>query len=433
MSEPKPGQRERPLRRRGGERLSNLHVLGVNYRSATADTRCAVSFQDDAAFRLLQRILELGCSEALVLSTCNRTELYFCGTGFEPVLTALTELSEVHHQTLEEASYRLTGQHAVTHLFKVASGLDSAVLGEHEILGQLKRAHALAKQAQTVSGMLDRLVQKSFRVGKRVRSESELSRGVTSVASVALRKAAKLAGGLEGKKILIIGAGQIAERVAKSVSHAKQSVGFVCNRTADRASRLAELYGLQTWDFQDLEGGLAMADVIISAVGSPVPMLDLTRIANVRQGQGTVVVDLGVPPNVGASDGQPGIQLLEMEAIIGTCRKSSEARTAAIPKANQIVAEEVAEFERESLEREASPYIGALSQAAEGVRKKNLDWAFAQFPSAGAKERKLLEDLSIRIVRGMLESPIQALKNDLREPEERAVVARLFAPEALQE
>jgi glutamyl-tRNA reductase len=414
--------------------LSSFWLIGLNYRSASAETRCAVSFEGDSIGRLVQALKGIGCGETLILSTCNRTEIYFYRGDPEAVFSVVAELTEVTLETLRASCYELSGLEAVRHLFRVASGLDSAVLGEHEVLGQLKKAHAVAKKEGALEGALDHLVQRSFRVGKRVRHESNLSKGVTSVAAVAMRKAAKLAGGLEGKNVLIVGAGQIAERVAKSISHIEGVNGFICNRTHHKAEDVAKLNGLGTWDYSDLEGGLRMADVVVGAISSPVPKMSLDQIAAARQGQPTVVVDLGVPPNFAPpSLEETGLKLLEMESIVGACRQSSDGREASVPKANLILDEELAKFEQEIIEREAAPYIGALAKTAEKIRKKNLAWALAQSPEVGEKERKLLEDLSIRIVRGMMETPIQALKSDLREPAERAIVARLFAPGALPE
>ncbi len=406
--------------------LNELQVLGVSYRTAALKTRSAVSFTEEGLETLLADLRNRGVSEALALCTCNRTEVYFAGCRDE-VLAALTELSEVPKETILEASYVKEGDEAVGQIFRVASGLDSAVLGENEILGQLKAAFGLSKRTGMAGPRINALYQRALRVSKRGRTESEVSRHVTSVAAMALRPASKLAGGLDGKKILLIGAGQIAERMAKELSHVgARDDAYVTNRTSERAERLATLYGLRTWAFADLDEALRFADVVVAAVSSDIPLLSGDRLARVCGDRNVVVVDLGVPPNVEACD---TVRLLDMDAIVRECSIGSERRAKAVPKAEAIVTEEVEAFHRESLEREAAPYIEALVKMADEVRQRNLDWALAQTHPESAKERKLLEDLSIRLVRGILQAPIQALKSDLREPVERGVLARLFAVE----
>lgn len=411
-----------------GGALGGFRVIGVSHKTAPLKTRGAISFNEAAARELLAELRSKGCAEALVLSTCNRTEVYFYDLEDDEVLSAMAGLTEVCQAKLYAVSYRHEGREAVRQLFRVASGLDSAVLGEHEILGQLKVAHRIAKSAGTVGRRLDPLFQRALRSSKRVRHESELGKEVTSIGSMAVRKASALAGGLDGKLVLLIGAGQIAERVAKGIFHCEGVKGYVTNRTAEKAERLAEMYRLETWDFRELDRALHAVDVVICAVSSPTPVLRLEQLRAARSNRGIVLVDLGVPPNVEESaKHESGIKVVDMEAIVNACHANSQARAAAVPHANEIVDAEVAAYEQEAIEREAAPYIKALSEAAESVRTKNLEWALGQDPDATDQQRKVLEDLSIRIVRGMLSGPIQALKTELRAPVERAVLARLFS------
>ncbi len=415
--------------------FEDFRVIGLNYRTAALPIRNAVSFTGSGIRALLEDLKARQIKEALVASTCNRTEVYFSGPNFEPVLSALSSLSEVPSAKLDAITYQLVGKDSIRQLFRVACGLDSAVLGEHEILGQLKAAHQISKEIGMVGRRLESFYQRALRTSKRVRTETELGRGVTSFSSMALRKASHYAGGLKEQNVLLIGAGQIAERVAKDLFHAGCGQAYVCNRTVERAERLASMYGLHPWAFERLEEGLAMADIVVCAVSSAIPILDEERLLATRNGQPVVVVDLGVPPNfrprAGGSEKDHGpVRLVEMEAIVKACHAGSQSRVAAVPRADSILDEELEALERDLFEREAAPYIKALTDFAEEIRSQNLEWALTQNPSASAKDRKLLEDLSIRIVRGMLEAPIQALKSELREPVERAVLARLFAVEA---
>ena len=418
--------------------IAALRVVGLNYRTAALHTRRALSFTEEGLGSLLNDLRHRGIGEALVISTCNRTEVYFIGPDFHAVLEALSAQSEVPTPKLDAITYQLAGREALRQLFRVACGLDSAVLGEHEVLGQLKSAYRIARECGMISKRLEPLYQRALRTSKRVRTESDLCLGVTSTGTMALRKAAALAGGLKEKTVLLIGAGQIAERVAKDLMHAECRDALVCNRTSERASRLASIYRLRTWSFDELDAALAQADIVICAVSTQYPILTEDRLLAARADRPVVVVDLGVPPNFAtrpATVENPHlgpVRLVEMEAIEQACHTGSMSRAAAVPKAGTILEEELDSMETDLIEREAAPYIRALTELAEEVRKRNLDWALSQNPAAGAKERKLLEDLSIRIVRGILEGPIRSLKSELREPVERAVLARLFAVEAPQ-
>jgi glutamyl-tRNA reductase len=274
-----------------------------------------------------------------------------------------------------------------------------------------------------------------LKASKSVRTQSDLCRGVTSIGSIALHKASALLGGLENRKILLIGAGHIAECVAKNLFHSGCSEAYVCNRTAERAHQLAKTFSLRTWDYSDLDSALRAADVVICAVSSPTPILTERQLLLAKGRRKVVVVDLGVPPNFApahtADPSRSSVCLVEMEGIIRTSQSGSESRAAAVPHACSLLEDELDALEAYLVEREAAPYIRTISQYAEGVRSRNLRWALDQNPSSTQKERKLLEDLSIRIVRGMLEGPIKALKNEQWKPEDRSVVSRVFADESL--
>jgi glutamyl-tRNA reductase len=405
-------------------------VVGISYRTADLEMRGALSFSGGATPRLLAELKRLGARESLVLSTCNRTEVYFSGLDSAEVLSLLAAIAEVPRHSLEEHAYAYRGRPAVRHMFRVASGLDSAVLGETEILAQLKDAFSVAVEHGMVGSTLRKTFQSSLVASKRVRTETSVCRSVTSVGTMAVRQAAELSGGLKDKQVLLIGAGRIAERVAKELAHVGVARALVTNRTPDRARKLADQYGLQFLPFDQLDGALGRVDVVLTALATDGPLLDGVRLSGA--GRPLTVVDLGVPPNVDAGE-RPAFQYVDMEALVEVCAANSEERAAALPHATEIVEEELEKYEQACQERGAAPVIQALVELGEQVRAANLEWALSRLDGLSEKERKVVEDLSIRIVRGMLQAPIQGLKTELVEPSEREIAARLFGVESADE
>jgi glutamyl-tRNA reductase len=413
--------------------IGSVSVFGLSHRSAPADFRRSARLSEEGARSVISSLSKLQNPDLLVLSTCNRTEIYSFGFERDTDVIALAQATGLDEHALRRNGYWLCGHEAVRHLFGVASGLDSAILGEHEILGQLKRAYALSKETEAISGPLDRLMQQVFRVAKRVRAESGLARGVLSYGALALKKAANLSGGLQGKTILILGAGQIAEQLAKEIGSLNDTTGLIWNRTPAKAANLAHLYGLHCLPSEEINQGFAQADIVIGAVAGS-NLWSLNEISEARNGQPTLVMDLGVPPNFQETQTEhPALQIVTADTISVFDAKHSDARAVAVRKAWTLIDQELEDYERDCREREAAPYIEAIAERAEQIRSRNLERAVSQAGDLEPEERKRMEDLSIRIVRGLLETPIQALKTHLRAPHEREVVARLFGSDPVEQ
>jgi len=399
-----------------------FHVVGFNFRTTGLDTRSRLCFAEDGLRAILQTLGEHGLAEAVVLCTCNRTEIYFCAEDSTPVFGAIAQQSELERDRLQLLSYERSGEEAVKHLFRVSSGMDSAALGETEIASQVKDAFGASAANGMTGAQTAFLFQRAMRVSKRVRTESGICKEVTSIAGMAVKLAEGRVGSLARKSVLIVGAGHMAERVAKEVAPVAGHLRVV-NRTATKAEHLASGHNAEVGLWESLDRAIDVADVVFLTVSTEFPLVDSARIDRLDRTKGRLFVDLGVPANV---EEVPAGQLIDMDEISRNCEASSQSRRDSLPEAEAIVEAEWLQFRQESMEREASPQIKELAEYAEQVRIRNLAWATAQLKNPSPAELKLLEDLSIRLVRGMLEAPINALKKELRDPAERAVVARLF-------
>jgi glutamyl-tRNA reductase len=409
--------------------LARVGVVGLSHRTADLDLRSSVSFAGEAALRLHAALAGAGVEECFSLSTCNRSEVYFLGGNAAEVRQVVAREAHVCLERLEPHLYTRQGLCAACHLFKVVSGLDSAVLGETEIAAQFKQAWSSACQEGVSGRMLDWLCQRALCVGKRIRTESDISRSVTSIGSLAVREAEERLGRLDGRTVVLLGAGQIAERVAKDLRGLRGARLIVINRTFEKAQRLARDYGGEAASLDRLEETLPSADVLFSCIsaGMELPAQVFAELSAAREGRAFVAVDLGVPRTVPVQAGEcEGITLVDVESLRAKCQANSERRAAAVPHALEILDEELERLRAEVTERVASPTIQALVQHAETVRMHNLERVTARLDTMDARDRKLIEDLTRRIVKGLLQAPIQELKSGLSHPDQQAVVCRLF-------
>jgi glutamyl-tRNA reductase len=360
----------------------------------------------------------------------NRTEILFRGEDSDCVPLILAEMAGVDVEALEEHLYFKSGHLAAEHLFRVCSGMDSAVLGETDILAQVKEALALAQEQKCVGPWLNLLLRHAFAASKRVRTETELCRGVTSLGSLAVREARSIMGGLQGKSVLLVGAGRIAERLLKDLVLEEPTRVIVANRTLAAAEALANRHGLEFCSLTEVCDQLVYADVMLTAVGISEPIFDDSHLAAVtakRDGRPLVVVDLGVPANVSPNAKLlPGVVAVDVDHLIERCARNAEQREASIPAADAIVKEALGDLAQAFSEREAAGAIHALVRRCEEVREQNLAWAIEKLGDLDPRQRKVVEDLTLRMMRGLLESPIRSLKDSSFGADERDVVLRLF-------
>ncbi|AIE84303.1 glutamyl-tRNA reductase [Fimbriimonas ginsengisoli Gsoil 348] len=400
-------------------------VVGLSHRTAPLEVRSRVTIPPDAIPDFLALAKANDVPECVVLSTCNRTEIYYSGTEAEVVRTLLAGYAEVPLEELRPFLYEKGCVCAACHLFRVTSGLDSAVLGETEIVAQIKEAW----RSGTTGPVLDLLFQRGLETSKRIRTETELCRNVTSTGSLAVREAEHRIGSLKDRRSLVLGAGKIAERVVRELRSRESCDVRIVNRTFSKADLLADKPGFEAVPFDFLHAELLEADVVFATVAATAPILSrelIGQLSEARQGRPLVVIDLGVPPNVENGSLAIGIDVVNLDEITAGCAENSERRMAAIPFALEILEEELGRFGAALTERAAAPTIRALIARGEAIRSRNVEWAKERLEGLTEREIRVVEEMARRMMIGLLEAPIDSLKGELAGHEHRAVVERLF-------
>ena len=324
----------------------NLFCIGISHHTAKVETRERFATQQSET-RL--RVAS-GCDEALILSTCNRVEVY--GSSPTPVVTEKVVhcLADevVGEESGDDVFYRYEGEQCARHLFRVAAGLDSMVIGETDILGQVKRAYATAREAGSVGPYLHRLFQRAFRVAKHVRSRTEITKGAVSVGSVAVDLAAKIFGDLRARKVLILGAGETSERTVRSLSSRGVTDIRVSNRSLERAERLAALVRGRAISFPEWADHCREIDILVSSTSAEEPLLTaqiLAPLISERLDQPLFVIDLAVPRDVAPEvNDLEGVFLYDIDSLQSIAEQSLALRRQQISAAEEIIAEHVLDF-----------------------------------------------------------------------------------------
>ena len=396
-----------------------LVLVGVSHHTAPVALRERVDFSRvgiaTAAADLAARA---GVSEAVVLSTCNRAELYAASENAEIGLTALTSfLTDVHQVSLDELKphlYTRIDADTARHLFRVAAGLDSLVVGEPQILGQVKDAYTASAEQQCTSAILNKLFHWSFTVGKRVRTETGLAEGAVSVSYAALALARKIFGDLSNLSVLILGAGEMAELTATHLAaqHVRRFV--VASRTAAYASALAKRTGGTAVPWAEFPEALATVDIVVTATGSPAPILmadDIAAVMKARRSRPLFIIDIAVPRDVDSNAGQiEQVFLYNVDDLQGIVNENLARRTAEIERAEEIVGEEVQQFMAWLGSRGAIPTVVALRQRFETIRRAELRRLEPKLASLPPAARARVDEVTRLIVEKLLLTPTEQLK-----------------------
>lgn len=324
----------------------SLFCVGISHHTANVETRERYALQrSEEALRA-----ESGCAEALILATCNRVEVYV--SAVSPVTTEqITRcLARGATGTLAETSpfYRYEGEECVRHLFRVAAGLDSMVIGETEILGQVKKAYAQARESRSAGPLLHRLFQRAFRVAKQVRSRTDITRGAVSVGSVAVDLAVKIFGDLRTRKVLILGAGETSERTARALSSRGVTDIRVSNRSFERAESLAALVRGRAVSFHEWTNQCGEIDILISSTSADEPLLTpeiLSPLIRERSDQPLFIIDIAVPRDVAPEvNDMDGVFLYDIDSLQSIAAQSLALRRQQMAAAEGIIAEHVSDF-----------------------------------------------------------------------------------------
>jgi glutamyl-tRNA reductase len=396
-------------------------LIGCNHRTAPVELRERVAFTTEQALHAAAELRRRGIlEEAVVLSTCNRSELYGVPAAADSPITEqmedfLTTFHRISRAELDGRLYRWEGIDAVRHLYRVAAGLDSMLLGEAEILGQLRTAYGQALDHGSTGPVLNRAFQGALEVGKRVRAETEVGARPMSVALAGTKLAERVFGNLKGHAALIVGAGAVAEQVVEHLRSRGIGSLRVVNRSHDHATELAERMGGEAVHWDSLEKVLSAPDIIVTSVSSTGPVLTrgmLDRSIAARGGRPVFVVDLGVPRNVAPeSAGLYNLYLYNIDDLGEIVEQNKRAREAEIPRAEAIITEHIAKFESWRTALEAGSIVEDLRARFRKHREQLLRERLGEMKNLSPEEHQRLSSITEELIDRVLDEPAQRLRN----------------------
>jgi len=394
-----------------------LILVGTSHNRAPVELREQM-FVSAAENRELVERLAGEDAEAVVLSTCNRTEIYLAhGDEETAVARAFAELSVLAGMTETEIApslYMLTDDAAALHVFRVAAGLDSLIPGEAQILGQVRGAYELAKAADTAGPLLHRLFRQALRVGRRVRNETAIGENPASISSAAAELAERVFGSLEGRRILILGAGKMSDLATVNlVSRGVESV-FVANRSLERAERLASRFGGRAVGLDEVERELEHADVVVASTSARGFVLSAAQVEHAvgkRRGRPIFFIDIAVPRDIDPAVNEiEGCYLYDVDDLERVVEESVAGRKEEAVRAEAIVTEESQAFRDWQLSLDVVPAIASLRALAESIREAELERAEGRLGTLSPSQRRAVESLTAQIVNKLLHPPTVRMK-----------------------
>ena len=409
----------------------NLVLVGINHRTAPVEIRERMNIQEE---RLPGAVADLvhrdGIVEGLILSTCNRVEVVTCAQDqVEPEPIIRRFLADYHHCDLnpyEQYFYWYRQEEAIRHLFRVASSLDSMILGEPQVLGQMKSAYTTARSVGALNGTLNEVVNQALAVARRVRRETAIGTTAVSVSYAAVELARKIFGTLAGKTIFVIGAGKMSELAARHLLRSGASTIFVSNRTHERAVELAQAFGGTAIRFEELFDNIEKADIIISSTAAPHFVIYRNQAEKwlaLRKNRPMFFVDIAVPRNI-----EPTINELEnafvydiddLGQVVEANRKQREREAV---WAEKIIDQEVQRMLRRLASRDVVPTIVALEERLNRIRESEMDRLRGRLSTLTPEQRDAVEALTRGIQNKILHGPITELKNGAGRPDQGALV-----------
>jgi glutamyl-tRNA reductase len=411
-----------------------LFALGLNHTTAPLPVRERVVFHVEKLFDALGELTRgKSVAEAAILSTCNRTELYLSAEQPQAAAQWLAEYHRLNPAEISPYLYTLPQERAVRHAFRVASGLDSMVLGEPQILGQLKDAVRTAQAAGTLGTVLHKLFQRTFAVAKEVRSTTQVGANSVSMAAAAVKLAARIFPSLKDQQVLFIGAGEMIELCATHFAAQAPARITVANRTLERGHALAHRFNGRAIELRMLAEQLQEHDIVVSCTASSLPILGkglVERALRARKRRPMFMVDLAVPRDIEAEVGElDDIFLYTLDDLQGIVQSNLDARRSALEQAEAIIETQVGQFMRWMSSRASVPLIRQLREQGESARRQELERAL-KLLHKGEDPKQVLEALSQGLTNKLLHGPTQAL-NAAADEERRALATlleRLYRP-----
>lgn len=399
----------------------HLLCIGLDHTSAPVTLRERFAFSEEAIRAALAR---LGCgglnaplSEMLILSTCNRVELYAASrqSDFETLEAFLFETRGLSPQHFSEHFRKYLDEQVVWHLFRVAAGLESQVVGEPQILGQVTRALELARTVGAAGPLLNRLFQGAIHAGKRVHTETSISRNPASISSLAAALIERTFRPIENVHVVILGAGEMAELAVEALRRRGVHNISVINRTLERAQALAARWQAEALTFESMENALERADVLIASTGAPHLLIHAPMVENAlrqRPNRPLLLIDIALPRNIDpACASLPGVLFHDLDGLQAHLEHSLAERLSQVPLAEQIIEEEVQGFLEYFRSLDVIPLIAELRQQAEAIRRAELEKTLRRLPDLSESERMRIEALTQAIVNKLLDAPIRTLRD----------------------
>ena len=398
-----------------------LVLIGVNHKTAPIELRERIAIPRDELQETTRALAAVpGVSECMIVSTCNRVEMLAAVESPDADLKGFLH----HHFGLDPALlaahiYEQRDKDAVRHLFRVAASLDSMVVGEPQILGQVKEAFAVARASGTVAGQLEHLLQSAFAAAKKVRSETEIGSNSVSIASVAVELARKIFGSLQGRTVFLVGAGKMSELAARHLVQQGAGAILVSNRTQERARIMAEEFHGRVIPFEKLYDAASEADIVISSTGAPHPIFRKEHgqaFMQRRRNRPMFFIDIAVPRDVDPAMGKlEGVFVYDIDDLQAVAAAHMAERSRVASDAETLVAQEVERFQQKQRTVNVAPAIVALQRQAEEIRLAELKRVEARLGTLTAQQIAAIEALTRGLVNKFLHPPMQALKQAARE------------------
>jgi glutamyl-tRNA reductase len=398
----------------------HIVVFGLNHNTAPVEVRERLSVSDESLPVLLHEIRAGHIKETVVLSTCNRTEVYFCtedrDSAIHEIRNVLFDHSGIKQDRLDNYSYLFSDEEAYKHLFLVASGLDSMVIGEPQILGQVKDAYRLAALHSSTGYFLDKVFHKTFNVAKRIRTETKIGYNPVSISSMAVELSKKIFGDLDQKQILVIGAGEMCEIALRHFKKEGLSEIFIANRTYQKAQKLAEEIVGTPYPFQDIPELLTKVDMVLSSTGAEVPIINkqlVNPIMKKRKNRPLFFIDIAVPRDVDPEVNETeNVYLYDIDDLKELSQKHLSDRLKESEKAHAIIEEETSLFADLLKQADVNPLITRLVKSVEETREKEYKKIVQKLKNVDEDTLKMMDILTKNIVNKLIHPHISIIKQN---------------------
>ncbi len=411
-------------------------VIGLNHKTADVDLREKLAFNGPRLEDGIRQIRELPeIRETIIISTCNRVEIYLTvkdvGKAFEAIKDFFVRFFEIRRESLDNALYLYDGMEAVRHIFRVSSSLDSMVVGEPQILGQLKDAFEFALERKTTGVLLNRLLKKSISVAKRIRTETKIAENAVSISFAAVELAKKIFDDLPEKTFMLLGAGEMAELAAKHMINSGVTNIVIANRTFETGCNLAKEFNGRAIRFEDYLKELVHADILICSTGAQKYVLmkdQMQKVMKERKNRPVFIIDISVPRNIDPEiNDMNNVYLYDVDDLRGVVDTNILERQKEARKAEDIIEEEIETFNKWLSSLDSVPTVIALREKAEAIKKEEIEKLLNRLPEIGEKEKKAIEGLASAIVNKLIHAPTVALKEDSEDKDVMiATIKRLY-------